>query len=81
VFGIIGNYNRVNTQAFAEALRAHVVDPAVEQILGTYHREPVIHYLDLDSRINVIPELDGTFKSAWELSKPQFDNVKDRGHL
>jgi len=45
-FGISGSYNLENAQRFADILKAHVQNPTVLQIVGTYRRDPVIHYFD-----------------------------------
>lgn len=81
VLGIEGNYNKENAQKFRETLRAFVEDPEVRQIVGTFRRDPVIHYLKESTLIAVITETDGKFISVWELDDEQLENLIERGSL
>jgi len=80
-FGITGNYNKERAGKFIDTVRAHVENPDVQQIIGTYRRQPVIHYYHPETHVNVMTSLDGEFYSGWELSKPQQDNLEQRGSL
>jgi len=81
VVGVEGNFNKENAQKFIDALRLHVENPDVLQIIGTYRGDAVIHYYDLTTNINVMTDLDGAFKSVWELNSDQQENLKQRGSL
>ena len=49
---------------------------------GTYHGVPVYHYLDPDTKLNVmIDKSSKRFISAWKLSDEQLENVINRGNL
>ena len=41
----------------------------------------MVHYLNPETRINVMVDPNDRFVSGWKLSKAQFDNVKSRGSL
>jgi hypothetical protein len=58
-----------------------IVRSDVQQIVGTYRSNPVIHYYDPGSKQNVITKLDGTFVSGWTLSADQAQNLEDRSSL
>ena len=81
VLGIEGNYNKENAQKFRGAIRAFVEDPEVQQIVGTFRRDPVIHYLKESTLIDVMTETDGAFISVWELDDAQCENLIERGSL
>ncbi|HYF07272.1 MAG TPA: colicin D domain-containing protein [Acetobacteraceae bacterium] len=80
-FGLPRNWNRENGARFEEVLRAHVAHPETLRIVGTYRRQPVIHYLDPRTGLNVMTDRAGAFRSAWQLSSDQFRNVWQRGSL
>ncbi|MEP7290480.1 MAG: colicin D domain-containing protein [Chloroflexota bacterium] len=81
VLGVEGNYNPENAQQFMDAVRAYINDPAVEQIVGTYRGDPVIHYYDKERKINAMTKRDGMFVSIWSLDDDQIPNLEDRGSL
>jgi hypothetical protein len=56
VLGIEGNYNQENARKFREAIRTYIEDPAVEQIVGTFRGDPVIHYYHKARKINAMTE-------------------------
>jgi len=80
-FGISGNPNNQTLAAFLAALTEHVYSPNTMQIPGTYHQEPVIHYLDPNTGLNVIVDPYGNFISGWKLNPAQLQNVLTRGSL
>jgi len=80
-FGVSGNYNKANASELSRAIERHVQDPAVRVIEGTYHRAPVIHYLDPTTGLNVMTDLAGNFISGWRLSAEQLQNVLAHGGL
>lgn len=79
--GIDGNYSKENTRNFMKAIRAYIEDPTVEQIVGTYRGDPVIHYYHAERRINAITKRDGLFVSVWSLDDDQVANLEARGSL
>jgi hypothetical protein len=80
-FGIKGNYNKANAQAFETALRNQINSPATQVIRGTYRGKNVIHYVDLKTGLNVITDRAGNFISGWKLNPAQLNNVLTRGSL
>lgn len=79
-FGIDGNYNPVNGLLFQEALIDHMKE--FKAIPGTYHGVPADHYLDPNTRLNVmVNRQTGRFWSAWKLSKTQLEHVLEHGNL
>ncbi|WP_133739924.1 colicin D domain-containing protein [Actinorugispora endophytica] len=80
-FGISGDYSRAKADEFREALDNHIDSPGTVQIQGTYHREPVTHFLDPNTGLNVITTRSGEFISGWKLSPGQLANVQQHGGL
>ena len=66
---------------FEQALRSHVEGPSTLRIVGTYRSQPIIHYLDPTTRLNVLTDRSGNFISAWRVSDSQFMNIWYRGSL
>lgn len=81
VLGVEGNYNKENAHKFMEAIRSYIQDPAVEQIVGTFRGDPVIHYYHKERKINAMTELNGVFISVWGLTPPQIIHLEERGSL
>lgn len=69
-FGINGNMNKINLDAFKAKLQAHI-DAHGPGISGTYRKGPAIHYLDRSTGLNVFTRPDGTFWGAWKLTPGQ----------
>ena len=80
-FGVTGNYSKANAVQFSRAINQHVNSPGVQVIYGTYHRQPVIHFLDPSTRLNVIADRAGHFISGWRLNTDQIMNVLKHGGL
>ncbi len=81
VFGIDGSYTPENAEKFKDAIRAYIADATVEQIVGTFRGDPVIHYYHKERKINAMTEPDGTFISVWGLNSQQIVNLEERGSL
>jgi len=64
VFGIKGNQNKENLEAYKKALENHIRSPDVIVKKGTLHKKEVTHYYDTKTRINVMKDNTGKFKSA-----------------
>lgn len=78
----IGNWNSTNAARFEQAIREHVAAPSSLRIEGTYRGgSPVIHYLNPETRLNVMTDRSGSFISVWRLNEQQFLNVYNRGSL
>lgn len=80
-FGVAGNYSKANAAQFSRAIHQHVNSPGVRAIQGTYHKQPVTHYLDPSTGLNVMADQAGTFISGWKLSPGQLQNVLTHGGL
>jgi hypothetical protein len=82
-FGVPGNYNPQNAQAFQNALETHIQSPGTQQIVGTYRgTQNVIHYYDPSTGLNVM--VDATtndFISGWRLSPDQIINLLNHGNV
>jgi hypothetical protein len=80
-FGITGNPNRENLDKFKDAILNHCGSPNVKVISGTYRGDPVTHYCNENTGVNVISNGDGDFVSGWKLSPRQLEHVLDHGGL
>jgi hypothetical protein len=84
-FGVTGNQNKQALSAFEQALKDHVVRDDVVRIQGTYTRgqtpQSVYHYLDPQTGLNVMTDLNGEFISGWKLSQKQLEYVSTTGKL
>ncbi|QQR89555.1 MAG: VCBS repeat-containing protein [Myxococcales bacterium] len=80
-FGVSGNYSKANAAKFSRAIHQHVNSPGVKEISGTYHNQPVKHFLDPSSRLNVMTDSAGNFVSGWKLSPAQQQNILKHGGL
>jgi hypothetical protein len=80
-FGVIGNQNAANLARFQSAIEAHVNNPAIRAIQGTYRTQPVNHFVDPHSGLNVMTTRAGDFISGWKLNSAQLTNVLSRGSL
>ena len=80
-FGVTGNYSKANATEFSSAINQHINSPGVRTIQGTYHKQPVTHFLDPSTGLNVISDPAGNFISGWRLSPGQLQNVLKHGGL
>jgi hypothetical protein len=80
-FGLPRTWNPANGSRFEQTLRSHVENPATLRIVGTYRGQPVIHYLDPTTRLNVLTDRGGGFISAWRVTEAQLMNLWHRGSL
>jgi len=80
-FGVSGNYNLQTASAFAAAIQTHVQKQGVEEIAGTYRRQPVKHYFDPTTNLNVIVDAGNNFVSAWKLNPAQIAELSATGDI
>lgn len=80
-FEICGNYNSQTAPAFESAIKAHVMNPEVQQIAGSYRGQLVTHYFDSMTNLNVIMDTAGNFVSGWKLNYAQIQAVTTTGEL
>ncbi|PZQ46398.1 MAG: hypothetical protein DI551_05150 [Micavibrio aeruginosavorus] len=81
IFGVKGNQNNKTLEAYKKALENHVRSPNTIEKSGKLHNEPVTHYYDPKTHLNVIRDSKGNFKSAWKLKEEQINYMKINGNL
>ena len=80
-FGVSGNWSKKTASEFEAALRTHLDSPGTTAIQGTYRGDPVTHFFDANTRLNVIVDANGGFVSGWKLSPAQAAHVTTTGKL
>jgi len=83
-FGIIGNYNKQNSDLFRQKLIEHVQSSDTIAFAGTHRgTEKVVHFYNPKTGRDVMKGTDGKFISGWELEKgsKQEYYLKTRGNL
>lgn len=80
-FGVSGRYNTTNASQFQRAIENHLADPATKQITGTFRGQPVTHYINPNTGLNVMKDAAGNFLSGWKLSSTQLSHVLATGKL
>lgn len=80
-FNIKGSPSSGQIASYQDKLQQHVNSEKIVIIAGTYRKAPVVHYLDPESKVNVIADTNGRFVNGWKLNDAQFENVKSRGSL
>lgn len=80
-FGIVGNWNKANGAAFRRSIQSHIDDSATEIIQGTYRGNPVHHFYNPKTNLNVIRDENMNFLSGWKLSAQQQRYVTTTGNL
>jgi hypothetical protein len=80
-FGVTGKYSRQQATMFERAIRAHVENETTLMIPGTYRDEPVTHFVNPQTGLNVMRDMQGDFVSGWRLTLVQLTNVLVRGSL
>ena len=80
-FGVMGKHSRQQATMFERAIRAHVEDETTRMIPGTYRGEPVTHFVNPQTGVNVIRDVQNAFVSGWCLTPAQLVHVLTRGSL
>ena len=80
-FGIFGNWNKANGEAFRIAISDHISDPATLVIQGTYRGQPATFYYNTNTGNVVFAKPDGSFWGGWKLSPPQIKYLTTYGNL
>jgi len=80
-FGVTGNYSKANASNFSSSINQHINSSSVRIINGTYRGQPVIHYINPNTGLNVISNSSGQFISAWKLNPEQLQNILKHGGL
>jgi Colicin D len=80
-FGVMEKYSRQQATMFERAIRAHVEDETTLMIPGTYRGEPVTHFVNPQTGLNVMRDTQGAFVAGWRLTLVQLANVLVRRSL
>lgn len=80
-FGVDEPWNKNAAAAYQSSLESHVQNPSTVRIPGTYRGDPVIHYLNPSTGLNVVTDTSNNFISGWRLNPSQVSNVQNRGSL
>ena len=80
-FGVDGNYSSAHAVKFQQKILNHVSDATTKVIEGTYRGDPVRHYLDPRTGLNVVKDVEGNFVTGWKLSPAQLNHVLTTGAL
>jgi hypothetical protein len=80
-FGITGNWNAAAGRAFQQAIHNHITNPGTIVIRGTYRGNPVTHFYNPSTGLNVIRDASGAFQSGWRLSAKQIEYLLRTGAL
>lgn len=79
-FGVTGNYNQANANAFVDAMSSHMDNSM--SISGTYRSTiGVTHFFDPTTNLNVMIDANGNFVSGWRLSPTQVINLMSSGNV
>jgi len=70
-FGVIGHFSNANAARLERAIIAHVKDRATVPIEGVYREKPATHFFNQKTRLNVVRNPDGTFRSGWKMNAQQ----------
>jgi hypothetical protein len=79
--GVTGKYSRQQATKFERAMRAHVEDEMTLMIPGNYRGEPVTHFVNAQTRLNVMRDAQGAFVSGWRPTTVQLATVLTRRTL
>lgn len=80
-FGIPGNSNNSSLSSFSSAIQQHITARGTLAISGTYRGQPVTHFFNPRTGVNVIRSRTGEFISGWRLSAKQIQYVITTGRL
>ena len=80
-FGVMGKYSRQQATMFERAICAHIEDETTLMIPGTYRGEPVTHFVNPQTGLNVMRDAQNAFVSGWRLTPIQLANVLVRRSL
>jgi hypothetical protein len=80
-FGVNGNWNAINREIFAEAIRNHI-DNAPVELTGTFRwKTPVTHYFDPATNLWAAVDANGIFVAGWKLSNQQAEDLINLGNI
>lgn len=80
-FGIIANANNQTLSLFGSTIKSHIYAPGTQAIQGTYRGKIVTHFVNPQTRLNVIRDPRGNLISGWKLSPKQLEHIIRDGKL
>jgi hypothetical protein len=80
-FGVTEPRGKAGFEAFENAVKQHVDDPATMHINGTYRGEPAILNYNSNNGLVVVQSPTGEFISGWRVSPAQATNILNQGKL
>jgi hypothetical protein len=80
-FGVAGNWSGSTATQFEQAIRKHVSDETTRVIQGSYRAQPVTHFYNPNTGLNVIRDTEGRFVSGWKLNAAQTEHLLANGRL
>jgi RHS repeat-associated protein len=80
-FGLTGSWGPGRAADFSRSINQFINNPEVRTITGTYRGNPVTHYVDPTSGLNVIADEAGNYISGWSLGAEQLESVLTSGRL
>ncbi len=80
-FGIKGNPSNKTLEQFRKELINHVRSPDTRVIKGTYHKQPVTHYYNNKTKLNVMRDQNGKLSSGWKLRPKQRFHIEKDGNI
>jgi hypothetical protein len=80
-FGMGGNWSKAAGAAFQQAIQSHIRAAGTLVIRGTYRGNPVTHFFNPKTGLNVIRDAQGAFQSGWRLSAKQIEYLLRTGSL
>ncbi len=80
-FGVGGKYNEENAYKYQEKLETHINVDSTLTIVGSYRGRDVVYYIDTETRLSVISDVEGNFHSGWKLNRQQLECILKTGKL
>jgi RHS repeat-associated protein len=80
-FGLAGNWNPARASEFRSTINQFINSEGVQTITGTYRGNPVMHYLNPSTGLNVMVDMSGNYVSGWRLGAEQLQSVLSNGRL
>ena len=80
--GVTDNTNKINIAKFEIAMKNHMSLSSTIKIKRQYRRvQDVYHYFNLETNLNVMIDMDGSFISRWKLSEKQTTDLLEKGNV
>ena len=80
-FGINEKESADSIKKFRAAMQAHCESMNTRVITGTYKKAPAVHFVDPNSRMNVVMDRSGNFWTTYKLSSNQLNTLLTTGRL